>query len=232
VHVVRVFVDERGGFGNPLGIVLDAGALDRARRQWIATRLGYSETVFLDDLSSGRLQLFTPSSEIAFAGHPLVGTSWLIERLSGRTPEALRPVRVARPVPSFVQDGRTWVRGATSDAPDWEHVRLDSAAEIDRLTPPRPGGRWQTTQVWAWLDEPAGLLRARVFASAFGVPEDEACGSATLLLCAALGRQIQVRHGAGSVVHARPAGPGRAEVGGAVAMDGIRELSVVDHSTG
>lgn len=231
VQVVQVFVDERGGYGNPLGVVLEPGTLDRRQRQWIATRLGYSETVFLDDLSLGRLQMFTPRSEIPFAGHPLVGTSWLIAHLTGREPGILRPVRVAQPVPTFVRDGRVWVRAAVADAPDWDHVQLDSAAEVARLTPRQAAGRWPKTQVWAWADEAAGVVRARVFAAAFGVPEDEACGSASLLLAATLGREIVVRHGAGSVVHARPVAPGFAEVGGAVTLAGAREVTIGDHST-
>jgi hypothetical protein len=51
------------------------------------------------------------------------------------------------------------------------------------------------------------------------VLEDEACGSATLVLAVALGRAVVVRHGRGSLVRARPAGPGLGEVGGLVAYD-------------
>jgi len=219
VHVVRVFTDEAGRYGNPLGVVLDPAGLTGAQRQAVATRLGYSETVFVDDPEAARLQIFTPACELPFAGHPLVGVSWLLGQVSGRPLEVLRPALVTAPVPTFVAEEATWIRGSVADAPPWDHVRLDSPAEVDRLQPPDAGGPWQKAQVWAWADEPAGLIRARVFARAFGVVEDEACGSATLMLAAAVGRPVAVRHGLGSLVLARPAGPGLAEVGGRVVYD-------------
>lgn len=224
IHVLRVFVDERGGFGNPLGVVFDAAGLGPVERQRIATELGFSETVFVDHEIEARLQLFTPSHELPFAGHALVGTAWLLRQRLGVAPSALRPVRVAEPVPTFLEEGRTWVRGALADAPDWSHVRLDDAAEIDRLNASEQGLHRPKHQVWAWLDEPAGLIRARVFAAAFAVPEDEACGSATMLLAARLGRPIVARHGRGSLVRARPAGPGQAEVGGDVLPEEVRHI--------
>lgn len=226
VQVLRVFTDADGRFGNLLGVVLEPAGLSVGERQAIAAELGYSETVFVDDVESARVQLFTPAAELAFAGHPLVGLSWLLARETGRPPEVLRPVRLAEPVPTFVEDSATWVRGATADAPPWDHVRLGSAAEVERADPAAPAGDWGKAQLWAWIDEPAGVVRARVFAAAFGVVEDEACGSASLLLAAYAGRPLVVRHGRGSVVLARPAGPGRAEVGGRVESDGSRPVEL------
>ncbi|BCL17526.1 PhzF family phenazine biosynthesis protein [Micromonospora sagamiensis] len=229
VHVLRVFVDEHGNAGNPLGVVLDATGLTMRERQRVATVLNFSETVFVDHENEARVQLFTSRAELPFAGHALVGTAWLLGRRAGVTPRVLRPVRVADPVSAFVEEGRTWVRGALADAPDWGHVRLPDAAAVDRAAP--QGDRWPKHQVWAWLDEPAGLVRARVFASAFGVVEDEACGSATMLLAARLGRPIVVRHGRGSLVRARPAGLGQAEVGGDVILEDVRHIELGRYNT-
>jgi predicted PhzF superfamily epimerase YddE/YHI9 len=231
VCVLRVFTDEEAGFGNPLGVVLDAAGLSEPDRQAIATEMGYSETVFVDDVEAARVQLFTPSQELAFAGHPLVGLSWFLMRETGRTPEVLRPVRLAEPVPTFAADSATWVRGAIADAPPWEHVELTSPTEVDEVVPPPPGGRWQSTQIWAWADMRAGVVRARVFAHAFGVAEDEACGSASMLLAARLGRTLIIRHGRGSVVRARPVSPQWAEIGGTVAFDGRRTAKVTGSSS-
>jgi PhzF family phenazine biosynthesis protein len=64
VHVVRVFTDEQGRHGNPLGVVLDTPGLDDNRRQAIATELNFSETVFVDDLEQAQLRIFTPAREI------------------------------------------------------------------------------------------------------------------------------------------------------------------------
>lgn len=220
VRVLRVFTDEHGRYGNPLGVVLDPGGLGPDDRQALATRLGYSETVFVDDLPAARVQIFTPASEIRFAGHPLVGVSWLLAQESGQPPSTLRPVRVATPVATFAVDGTTWIRGSVADAPAWEHVQLASAAEVAAVDPAAAGGIQRKTQVWAWLDKAAGTVRARTFGQDFGVPEDEACGSATLMLAERTGRSLTVYHGRGSVVLARPIGAGTAEVGGRVADDG------------
>lgn len=183
----------------------------------MATTLGYSETVFLDDVETMRMRLFTPARELPFAGHALVGVSWLLARHVGRPPDRLYPALLDAPVPTFVEAGITWVRGSVADSPPWEEVQLDSSDEVDALECPQPGSRGQRTQAWAWLDESAGVVRARVFALAYGVAEDEACGSASLKLAARLGRPIIIRHGHGSLVWARPFGPGMGEVGGHVA---------------
>jgi len=72
---------------------------------------------------------------------------------------------------------------------------------------------------WAWLDEEAGLVRSRAFARDDGIPEDEATGSAALILTAQLDREIEIRQGKGSILYARPMGNGYAEVGGRVIED-------------
>lgn len=219
VDVLRVFTDERGRHGNPLGVVRDAAGLSREDRQSVATRLGYSETIFFDDLDSARLEMYTPACELPFAGHPLVGASWLLARQAGRQPGVLRPARLPSPVRTFADGGAVWIRGNVSDTPPWEHVQLASPAEVEAQAPPAGGRKWRKTQIWAWDDERAGIVRARVFALDYDVVEDEACGSATLRLAFRLGRPIVVRHGLGSVIRARPAGPGAAEVGGRVAYE-------------
>ncbi|GFG96809.1 hypothetical protein MTIM_26880 [Mycobacterium timonense] len=79
VTVLRVFTDADGNFGNPLGVV-DAGQLRVADRQRVATQLGYSETVFVDLPAAGsataHATIYTPRTELPFAGHPTVGASW------------------------------------------------------------------------------------------------------------------------------------------------------------
>jgi PhzF family phenazine biosynthesis protein len=89
-HVMRVFANDQGNFGNQVGIIVDE---DRTvaddTRQKIAVKLGYSEVVFINDLSSNNISFFTPMREIPFAGHAAVGTAWLIKKLYGRTVESL-----------------------------------------------------------------------------------------------------------------------------------------------
>ena len=90
LHVLRVFVNDEGEWGNPLGVFLDGLSVPGAARQRVAADLGYSETVFLDDPERGELAIYTPAAEIPFAGHPLVGTAWLLAH-NGHPPAALRP---------------------------------------------------------------------------------------------------------------------------------------------
>ena len=211
LDVLRVFVAPDGRGGNALGVFLEPGSLGDADRQRIATDLGYSETVFVDDRASARLRIFTPSVELPLAGHPLVGTSWLLHR-EGPAPTVLRPP--AGDVPTWQDDGLTWIRARPATAPDFDLAELDSAAAIDALEgSPDGGGK---TVAWAWIDEAAGTMRVRAFLPDLGVPEDEATGSAALLLCEAAGRPIEIRQGSASVIHARPAADGTVAVGGRV----------------
>lgn len=73
----------RPGQGNPLGVVLDAQDLDTATMQALAAWLNLSETVFFLPPDSGadyRIRIFTPGSELPFAGHPSVGAAWAAAR--------------------------------------------------------------------------------------------------------------------------------------------------------
>ncbi len=210
VRVLRVFTDPSGDSGNLLGVVRDAEDISFARRQAIAGELGYSETVFVE--RDTRVQIFTPLAELPFAGHPMVGSAWLLDR----------PVlhAAAGDVRTRVQGDRAWVLARAEWCPRFERRRLDSRAEVDAYPPPSGG----ILQVWAFTDEPRGHIRARVFAPDLGVPEDPATGSATVALCDALGRAITIDQGPHCLIEAQPLGDGVVELGGRVADDGIREL--------
>jgi trans-2,3-dihydro-3-hydroxyanthranilate isomerase len=78
-----VFTDTRFG-GNPLAVVLDAEGLDDARMQQVAREFNYSETTFVLPAEHGqdrRVRIFTPSREVPFAGHPNVGTAFVLASL-------------------------------------------------------------------------------------------------------------------------------------------------------
>jgi predicted PhzF superfamily epimerase YddE/YHI9 len=213
LRVVRVFCADDGTGGNPLGVFLDGAAIAEEDRQPIAHELGFSETVFVDDAGLGQMRIFTPMAELPLAGHPLVGTAWLL-RESGLRPGALRPP--AGEVAVRFDGELTFVAARPEWGPAWEYGQLGSAAEIDGLSP----GDFEGEQVrWAWLDEKAGVVRMRVFAPEDGIPEDEATGSAALQLTAEVGRPLEIRQGAGSLLYARPLDGGRAEVGGRVVED-------------
>ena len=106
LHVLHVFCDSEGRFGSPLGVVLDGAAIPPERRQPLAAELGFSETVYVDDPDTAQLQIFTPAAELPFAGHPLVGTAWLLSRhLSGPVTQLNRLPDPCRPGPATTTCG-------------------------------------------------------------------------------------------------------------------------------
>ena len=77
-HLLRVFCSDGDRGGNPLAVFLDGAEVPDERRQAVARELGLSETVFVDDAARGEIRIFTPATEMEFAGHPTVGTAWLL----------------------------------------------------------------------------------------------------------------------------------------------------------
>lgn len=212
LHVLRVFCDERGGAGNLLGIFPDGLLIPAARRQTIAKALGFPETVFVEDQERGRLAIFTPTRELGFAGHPLVGAAWF---LGARNP-SLALLRVpAGEVHFELESELSWVYAPPEFSPRWESIQLDSPQSVlDLESAPERLGH---VQAWAWLDEPTGLVRARVFASDYGVEEDPATGSAAIVLCAQLQRELRIFQGPPGVeseIRVRPLPDGRIALGG------------------
>jgi trans-2,3-dihydro-3-hydroxyanthranilate isomerase len=86
-----VFTDDMFG-GNPVAVVLDAEGLSTAQMQSLAMEFNYSETTFVlppqDVAHTARVRIFTPRTEVPFAGHPNIGTAFLLarERQSRREP--------------------------------------------------------------------------------------------------------------------------------------------------
>jgi predicted PhzF superfamily epimerase YddE/YHI9 len=220
LHLLRVFCGEDGSGGNPLAVFLGGREIPPGARQGVAADLGLSETVFVDDAERGEIRIFTPGVELDFAGHPTVGTAWLL-RESGAAVAMLRPP--AGEVAVRHEDGASFVTARAEWGPPWDFARLGSAEEVEALAGPPPGH--DLVGAWAWLDEAAGKVRARVFAPRVGVAEDEATGSAALQLCLALGRPLTIRQGRGSLIHARPGQNGFAEVGGRTVLDETRDYS-------
>lgn len=210
IDVLRVFCGPDGRHGNALGVVRDgSGHPDEASRQGLARRLGFSETVFVDDPERGRVDIYTPGLRLPFAGHPLVGAAWLLD------------LEVLEPAVGEVfarQDGEfTWITARPEWAPPRILERYGSAAEVEALTGPPPGEG--LLYVWAWEDEAAGRVRARAFPRrGDGIVEDEATGAAALLLSARLGRALNIRQGRGSQILTAPAPDGTVEIGGRVLL--------------
>ena len=86
---VDVFTDRAFG-GNPLAVILDAGGLSIAQMQAIALEFNYSETTFVlpprDAANDAQIRIFTVKSEIQFAGHPNVGTAYVLATQAAKPP--------------------------------------------------------------------------------------------------------------------------------------------------
>jgi trans-2,3-dihydro-3-hydroxyanthranilate isomerase len=82
-ETVDVFTDRRFG-GNPLAVVPEAEGLDAAQMQSIAAEFNLSETTFVlppkDAAHTAAVRIFTPKAELPFAGHPNVGTAFVMAR--------------------------------------------------------------------------------------------------------------------------------------------------------
>ena len=83
-YTLDVFTDQRFA-GNPLAVVLNADALSSEQMLAITREFNLSETVFVlkpdNPAHSARVRIFTPASEMPFAGHPTVGTAALLAEL-------------------------------------------------------------------------------------------------------------------------------------------------------
>ena len=79
--------------GNPLAVVIDAEGLSSAQMQAIAREFNYSETTFVlppdDPAHTAKVRIFTPGNELPFAGHPNVGTAYILARHRQDLPETL-----------------------------------------------------------------------------------------------------------------------------------------------
>jgi trans-2,3-dihydro-3-hydroxyanthranilate isomerase len=123
-----VFTDRVFG-GNPLAVVLDAEALSTVQMQAVASEFGYSETTFVQPARTAGhdawVRIFTPKSELPFAGHPNVGTAFLLARIAANAPERLVFEEAAGSVVVRLLEG-----GAEVRAPQALHcgANLDVAA--------------------------------------------------------------------------------------------------------
>jgi len=82
-YIVDVFAEEKFA-GNQLAVVRDAAKLSDEEMQNITKEMNYSETTFIlsDDQRDGGydVRIFTPAREVPFAGHPTLGTAYVIQQ--------------------------------------------------------------------------------------------------------------------------------------------------------
>jgi trans-2,3-dihydro-3-hydroxyanthranilate isomerase len=131
---VDVFTDRALG-GNPLAVVLDAGGLSTGQMQAIATEFNYSETTFVlpprDRAHDAEVRIFTPVRELPFAGHPNVGTAFVLAQLSNEPKPRLLFEEKAGLVPVAIvrEQGRVVSAELTAPQPLSRVAQL-SAADV------------------------------------------------------------------------------------------------------
>ncbi|ETK34950.1 PhzF family phenazine biosynthesis protein [Microbispora sp. ATCC PTA-5024] len=212
--LAHAFMNADGSFGNPALVVVEPEGVSvtREQRQALATRLGIPAVVFVQNLAHGIVSIHgNYGQEIQFGGHPLLATVEVLHRLGTPVKEltpAAGPVNCRRD-----PDGMVWLKAPAAWSKPWRHLEMESPAIIDSLTELPPGEDF--TQVWAWMNREAGKVRARLWAPRIGKGEDEACGSASMLLALKLGRDLEVVHGQqGSIIFAKPVDDVEVELGG------------------
>jgi trans-2,3-dihydro-3-hydroxyanthranilate isomerase len=116
--VVDVFTTEPLA-GNPLAVFPDASAIDETTMQKIARELNLAETVFVLPATrkdcAARVRIFTPAKEMAFAGHPTVGTAFVLlqEEIVPRNVSTFMLEEQVGPVPLRIDEGQRpliWLR--------------------------------------------------------------------------------------------------------------------------
>jgi trans-2,3-dihydro-3-hydroxyanthranilate isomerase len=225
--VADVFTDEPLA-GNQLAVFTDAREIPEEQLQPLAREMAFSETVFVFPAEGDghvRIRIFTPATELPFAGHPVLGSAFVLggplqlgeirlETGSGVVPvvlerEGARIVfgRMSQPVPEWEPfdraDALQELIGVRSELPvelyhlGPRHVflALGSEDEVAALTPDF-GALARLTDAGVNCFAGSGTSwKTRMFAPADGVPEDPATGSAAGPLAIHLARHGRIRFG-------------------------------------
>lgn len=140
VDFVQVDVFADGPYsGNPLAVFPEAGALKGAQMQAIASEMALSETAFVTAASSDRyeVRIFTPVQELSYAGHPTLGTAWVLRRAGVLTEERVEQRTAAGTAAiTFAGDTVSMERSGSAE-PDLgatdpgAHARLARALSLD-----------------------------------------------------------------------------------------------------
>jgi trans-2,3-dihydro-3-hydroxyanthranilate isomerase len=137
--VVDVFTDTALA-GNQLAVFTDARGLDEETMQALALEIGFSETTFVLPPEAGgtaRVRIFNPDSEMQFAGHPVLGTAWVLAQPLQRgvveleTGSGLVPVEIDRDESGSLVFGRMQQPLPTVE-PFADEARLLSVLDLER----------------------------------------------------------------------------------------------------
>jgi trans-2,3-dihydro-3-hydroxyanthranilate isomerase len=196
--------------GNQLAVFTDGRDVDDATMQNLAREMNLSETVFVLPAEAGghaRIRIFTPVAELPFAGHPTLGSAFVLAQplqlseIRLETGAGVVPVRLERegaritfgwmtqPVPKWRSyeraDELLGILGVESEMPvDWYdlgpsfvYVALRTADEVAALRPNFQELMQFQSGIYCFAPHEDGW-KSRMFAPSSGVPEDPATGSA------------------------------------------------------
>lgn len=114
-HILDVFAEKKYA-GNQLAVFRGAGAISSDEMQQIAREINFSETTFIlsDEPKQGGfdVRIFTPNEEVPFAGHPTLGTAFIIHNaiLHGTTDQVVLNLKAGLIPVTFGQDGYCWMK--------------------------------------------------------------------------------------------------------------------------
>ncbi len=213
-RMFHVFTDTNGKFGDAASVVIDEGRhIPDAERQAMARKLNTGETIFINDVAAANISIMHPQGEIDFAGVGVLGAAWLLAKLRGKPTDG---IQARGGIIKAWQDGElTWVQAELATMPPWNFKQLQNADAVECMAVEETKAL-EHTMFWAWTDEAKGVIRARTFATDWEIPEAEGNGSGSMLLTSKLGRQLEIHHGKGSVIFAKPARDSCADIGGRV----------------
>jgi trans-2,3-dihydro-3-hydroxyanthranilate isomerase len=138
-RLVDVFA-ERPLTGNQLCVIPEPVDLDAAAMQALAREIGFSETTFVTEASGDRyaMRIFTPDQELPFAGHPTIGTAFVMVS-EGRVTSPLTQVVAAGEIPVVVDLERGYARMRQpppvfdDEFPDPEGIAVSAGLSVDDL---------------------------------------------------------------------------------------------------
>ncbi|HEX2240408.1 MAG TPA: PhzF family phenazine biosynthesis protein [Actinomycetota bacterium] len=117
--------------GNPLAVIQDAASLTGRQMQAIASEMNLSETTFVMDVGRDayEVRIFTPNSEIGFAGHPTLGTFWALNHLGLLDDDAVQRSRVGE-TRVWLDGEVAWFERTGTSGEDLERTEAKSSANI------------------------------------------------------------------------------------------------------
>jgi trans-2,3-dihydro-3-hydroxyanthranilate isomerase len=115
-YIVDVFAEKKYA-GNQLAVFLEAEALSDEQMQKIAREINFAESTFITklepEISAAEIRIFTPEHEMKFAGHPIIGTSWvLMNKIFENEPEKITLSVPIGEIPVHQSGDLVWLQAA------------------------------------------------------------------------------------------------------------------------